>query len=124
MDPDDADLTVTEIGSGGVGFSLPQHIAALCLPVVKASFADSPDAQNYLEMKVVDQPTGDQYVLIFARSTRQTPHELRLAAEAKHDRLLAELDTIAATHSGDPSGLARAVTGILDRTSPFDPTAR
>ena len=121
VDPGEIDLTVTDIGSGGVGFSLPKHIAELCLPIVKASFAEFPEAENYLEMKVFDSPTGDRYVLSFARSARQTPGELRRVAEQKHDRLLAELAAAAAASDerDDPDNLARSVGAILARHTPF-----
>ena len=38
-----------------------------------------------------DPKTGDEYVLIFARSKGQTPHELRMAAEARADAVHANV---------------------------------
>jgi hypothetical protein len=48
---------------------------------MKASFAENPDAANYLETTVRDPDSGARYVLIFAKSQTQTPHELRTLAE-------------------------------------------
>lgn len=51
----------------------------------------NPGAPNYLENKVRDPDTGKEYVLIFARSMGQTPHELRMAAEERLETAQADV---------------------------------
>lgn len=48
---------------------------------MKASFGENPDAAKYLETAITDPDNGSRYVLIFAKSQAQTPHELRTLAE-------------------------------------------
>lgn len=55
-------------------------------PLVKActaGFAANPDAVNYLEYELMRSDDDRRYVVIFARSKGQTPHELRQAAEQR-----------------------------------------
>lgn len=42
---------------------------------------------NYVEWQMELPSTGERLVLVAARSPKQTPHELRMAAEARLDRI-------------------------------------
>lgn len=119
------DVKVTDIGSGGVGFTTPKEIADLCLPLVKGMFEDFPEAENYLEMRCNDAATGDMYVLSFARSARQTPGELRRAAEAKHDAILSEMAAAAAEFktSNDHHAFTSEIRRIVAASPRFTPVA-
>jgi hypothetical protein len=83
VEPRESDVLINELGPQGVSLATPAEFAAALLPVLKASFQENPDAENYLETTVTDRDDHSRYVMIFARSQRQTPHELRMAAEKK-----------------------------------------
>lgn len=85
VEPGTDDVDLLELGPQGISISRPQQMSAMMLQVMIESFAENPDAVNYLENKVRDPDTGNEYVLIFARSSGQTPHELRMAAEQRVD---------------------------------------
>lgn len=80
-EPEGEDLDITRLGPSGVSMANPVWLAASLLAVMKASFGENPDAVNYLETTVFDPDNGSRYVMIFARSAFQTPHELRMTAE-------------------------------------------
>lgn len=102
------DVEITGLGPDGVSVLTPTDVAANLLPAIKAAFEEFPDAENYLEIPVYDPADGARYVLTFARSKAQTPHELRVRAE----RDLA--DARAAIHRQ----YASAVWGIKTRPRP------
>lgn len=85
VEPGDDDGDLLELGPNGVSVSRPEQLSAMMLDIMLAGFEENPDAVNYLENHVRDPKTGKEYVLIFARSVGQTPHELRMAAEARSD---------------------------------------
>lgn len=74
---------VTEAGPNGFAWATPAHIADMCRAVIDTAFEDNPDATNYLEWGVQSADQKQHYVLTFCRSKGQTPHALRMAAEAK-----------------------------------------
>lgn len=86
----DGDMEITRLGGDGVGVLTPADVAANLLPVIEQAFEEFPDAENYLEIPVRNPETGHRYVLTFARSARQTPHELRMAAEVKLEKAYAD----------------------------------
>lgn len=79
--PEEDDLNIHSLGPSGIRLANPVELAASMLPVMKTSFGDHPDAVNYLETAIRDPESGARYVLIFAKSAAQTPHELRTRAE-------------------------------------------
>jgi hypothetical protein len=81
IEPEGEDLAIHRLGPSGVSMANPAGLAAFLLENMKAAFAENPDAANYLETQVVDPDTWSRYVLIFAKSKDQTPHELRTRAE-------------------------------------------
>jgi hypothetical protein len=81
--PEESDVLIHELGPQGVSLATPAEFAKALLPVLKGSFQENPDAENYLETTVTDRDDYSRYVMIFARSERQTPHELRMSAEKK-----------------------------------------
>ena len=68
-------------GPSGISVANPVGLAITLLENMKASFQENPEAANYLETTVRDPDDGARYVLIFAKSKAQTPHELRTRAE-------------------------------------------
>lgn len=74
---------VTEANPNGFAWAMPEDVANMCREVIEAAFKDNPDAANYLEWVVRGNETGKRYVMTFCRSKQQTPHDLRMAAEAK-----------------------------------------
>lgn len=82
IEPAEDDLEITSLGPEGVKALTPESIATNLVPVIRAAFEEFPDAENYLEMPLKDPADGHRYLLTFCRSAAQTPHELRLAAEA------------------------------------------
>jgi hypothetical protein len=79
----EGDVAIQELGPEGVSLVTPAALAASLLPILKASFQENPDAANYLETTVTDPDDYNRYVLIFAPSAQQTPHELRMTAEKR-----------------------------------------
>jgi hypothetical protein len=78
---DPVGIEVSSLGPEGAAVITPVEIAANLLPTIQAAFEKFPDAENYLEMPVHDRSDGHRYLLTFARSKDQTPHELRVRAE-------------------------------------------
>lgn len=76
-------LAINSVGPEGICAAAPIDVAQALVPVIKAAFEEFPDAENYLEFGFTDPVSRDRYVLLFCRSARQTPHALRLQAEAK-----------------------------------------
>lgn len=91
VQPGEDDVDVHELGPQGISVGRPEQLSAMMLEILLASFEDNPDAVNYLESKVRDPKTYQEYVLIFARSQGQTPHQLRMAAEAKLESARADV---------------------------------
>lgn len=99
---DEHDVDVTEISPNGValGGGTVKDVADWCWAIMHNALESNPDAANYLEHEIqvtVHGPerTDPDYVLIFARSSAQTPHRLRTRAEQDartaqdtHDTLL------------------------------------
>lgn len=79
------DVDVLRAGPEGLDLSMSRRIAEDYLVAARETFKANPDAVNYVEHTVVDRETHQRYVLIFARSPLQTPHELRMAAEAARE---------------------------------------
>lgn len=86
-----ADATINQLSPGGVPVGLPAYVSRLLVAMCQAQFAAYPDAENYLESTVYDRENNTSYVIICARSEKQTPHALRMKAEAEVERLRAEL---------------------------------
>lgn len=83
MKPIEDDTLVNTAGPDGISVAPPEVLAAAMLDGARAAFSEYPDAENYLESVVIDREENKRYVMIFARSKEQTPHELRMAAEQK-----------------------------------------
>lgn len=83
VEPGEEDLDITELGPAGISVRRPEHLSAMMLEILLASFEEHPDAMNYLENEVIDPKTGNRYILTFARSAQQTPDALRRAAEQR-----------------------------------------
>lgn len=79
--PEEDDLSIHNLGPNGISLANPVGLAIDLLANMKASFAENPDAVNYLETTIRDPDDGARYVLIFAKSAARTPHELRTLAE-------------------------------------------
>lgn len=99
VEPDEhtRDANFEGFDDGSVRFSTPED-ASLALGTIAKAMLDADGTTNYLEASVHDEE-GNTYVVCAARSSGQTPHALRLAAEARADRAesrLAELETTGA----------------------------
>jgi hypothetical protein len=81
VEPEEEDLDIHSLGSSGVSMANPIGLAVTLMENMRDSFAENPDAANYLETTVRDPESGARYVLIFAKSQAQTPHEFRTKAE-------------------------------------------
>jgi hypothetical protein len=85
----DALVRMSEDGSVTVG--VPAFFGSMLVPMVEALFDANPDAENYLETQMHSQTVpGRTWVVIAARSPAQTPHALRLAAQARAETAEAE----------------------------------
>lgn len=91
VEPGEDDVNVHELGPQGISVTRPEQLSEIMLEIMRAGFEEHPDAVNYLENSVLDPKAGKEYVLIFARSKGQTPHELRMAAEAKLESARADV---------------------------------
>jgi hypothetical protein len=89
--PGEDDVDLTELGPNDISLRRPKEVTAMMLHAILEGFRENPDAVNYLENEVLDPATGNRYVLTFARSKGQTPHELRMAAEARVDTVHANV---------------------------------
>lgn len=88
-DPDVTAMEVLSLGPEGLRLAQPQFVMDYLLAMLAAMTAEFPDFENYLEQRLRDPDTGEDFVLTIRRVTGKTPHELRLAAEEK----LAEITT-------------------------------
>ena len=75
-------LNINSVGPEGISVSTPADVANALLPVIRTAFEEFPEAENYVEFAFADPAARDSYVLLFCRSSGQTPHALRLRAEA------------------------------------------
>lgn len=81
-------LEVIRLDTSGLSVTTPTQVATVLAATMESALAEHPAAENYLEMKLqTPDGEGGQYVLIFARSEGQTPHELKVAAEDEVSRL-------------------------------------
>jgi hypothetical protein len=92
------DVDVLSAGPEDIGLSLSRKIADDYVVAARETFKENPAGTNYVEHLVIDRENHRRYVLIFAQSPKQTPHELRMAAERelgearqRHAELEAEL---------------------------------
>lgn len=67
----------------------PQEVALLLGEIMEAAFAETPEAKNYLESSLTLRT--HKYVMTFQRRDGSTPHDLRLAAEARAEAAEAAL---------------------------------
>lgn len=75
-------LEMIRLDPTGLTLGTPPELAATLARMAAETLGENPDAENYLEWTFHVPGDDDcRYVLTFARSTEQTPHELRLAAE-------------------------------------------
>lgn len=88
-----SDVDVTDLGPNKQGFSMPEYLALMYTEFAREAFNQEPRAKNYIETKLQDKETGKQFVFTLARSKEQTPHALRMKAEAERDALKAKLET-------------------------------
>lgn len=94
VEPSELPLEVTgwQPTEGGVqaSFSAPEQLVCAMLRLVKSVLDGTDGAVNYVEQEVVDREAPyNRYVVIAARSSGQTPHALRQAAEARLAAVLA-----------------------------------
>ncbi|HEX9226162.1 MAG TPA: hypothetical protein VF885_05845 [Arthrobacter sp.] len=123
VEPEEEDLNIHALGPSGIRLANPVELAASMLPVMKTSFGDNPDAVNYLETAIRDPESGARYVLIFAKSAAQTPHELRTRAEENLTRAREEAQAVntaavqkllQAPRHGKPDSFEAGVKAALD----------
>jgi hypothetical protein len=91
-EPEDPAARAQALGfdrDGGVSVSPAEELTAALLAPTRKLFADHGDAaQNYVSWEVNDrEEPGRRWFLFAARSAQQTPHELRMQAEAEVTRL-------------------------------------
>lgn len=105
---------------GTLGLTLPQvaqeRLVEICVAMLSAS-----EAPNYLECPVTT-PDGQRYAVAACRSTKQTPHELRMEAERQLAEAQAKLAAIREVCGGKTRDrgdvdFAREVRKILDAGS-------
>lgn len=89
-----ADTVLNDLGPSGVGFGLPEYVADLLIGMCRMQFEMFPDAENYTSSTVYDRENHQRYVVICARSDKQTPHALRRQAEAERDAARAEVERL------------------------------
>jgi hypothetical protein len=77
---------VLKLGPNRMNTSVARELADRLVVAARESFAENPDAVNYTETLVTDRENGARYVMIFARSPHQTPHQLRMAAERELEK--------------------------------------
>lgn len=76
---------------GWVKIAPPEELGLYLGSVAKAMLDAHEDAVNYVEWEVRDRESLERTVLSVARSKGQTPHALRMAAEAERDQVRALL---------------------------------
>lgn len=82
---DDPDLDLASIAADGtMSLSAPEQLLHALAPIAEAVLTDS-DAANYVEMPVRHPDHDGTLLITVARSTGQTPHELRQAAVRERD---------------------------------------
>ncbi|MFS0885354.1 hypothetical protein [Aeromicrobium sp. 179-A 4D2 NHS] len=82
-DEDDVLLTGTR-DDGTIRFAPPERIAQI-LTNWGRTILDQNDAPNFVEMQLIDNETGEEYVTSVARSKGQTPHQMLAAANERAD---------------------------------------
>lgn len=129
--PHDTDAVVERVGPDELALS-DENLLALFRrfwPLLHADLEANPAAVNYLEHGITvetDVPgpkaADPAYVLIVARSKGQTPHQLRVAAEARADAAEAAFDRLlerVREATGCTGGLEEldVALGMLDRAT-------
>lgn len=84
---------LTGFGDGGISMTTPKE-AAENLAVWAYTLLTSVDATNYVEQAAHHPETGQRLAVVACWTDRQTPHELRLAAERRADEAEARLRAI------------------------------
>jgi hypothetical protein len=118
-EPDEPAARAQALGfdaDGAVSVSPAEELTAIMLAPVRQLFEDHGDAaKNYVSWEVLDRAEpGRRWFLFAARSAQQTPHELRMKAEAEVTRLQRIVDSVAAVaaaaqeheESGEPCDYA------------------
>lgn len=77
----DASLVSAIPGDHGLDMGIKHPLVAL----MADSLAKMVDGNNYVEMSMSHQQTGDSYTISCQRQSRPTPHELRKRAEEERD---------------------------------------
>lgn len=81
-EPATGEFSYTNFSPDLVSLSGPERIAQYCIPIVESSFNEI-GAENYLEYRFHNPETKQGYHLIFQKSGKFTPAELREQAVAK-----------------------------------------
>lgn len=82
-DQDVEAMEVISLGPEGLRLAQPQFVMDYLLAMLSAMTAEFPDFENYLEQRLRDPETAEEFVLTIRRIEGKSPHELRLAAEEK-----------------------------------------
>lgn len=110
---DEHEVLMRSFGPGNaMSADLPLYMADTLLAGARAAFAQNPDAPNYVVYSVYDQAASREYVITVAYRSGQTPHQLRVKAEAERDMALdalARLTVLAAENDAVSSEDIRAV---------------
>lgn len=96
--PADVDAFLASIDDGTFGVSGTEWLARVLVHLASGAL-DRPDADNYVELTLADSDLA--YAVALCRSTSQTPHALRMAAEERAERLAQRLREL----GEDPDGI-------------------
>ena len=87
----DVEVFLATIHNGEFGVKLPEWFSRVMLAGARAALDE---AENYVEMLLVDPTTHERFTVTVLKPGGRTPHELRLEAEAERDEALAQLTAL------------------------------
>ncbi|MBC9704809.1 MAG: hypothetical protein H9W81_07515 [Enterococcus sp.] len=118
-EPATGKISYTELSPDLISFTGPEDIAKYFIPIVESAFNDI-GADNYLEYRFQNPETRQRYHLIFQKSDKFTPAELKEQAEVKREiaeRKLTEYEnpqqyeTLAEISSLNPNSILTSAEG-------------
>lgn len=84
-DPLTGKISYNNLSPDLISFTGPEDIAKYCIPIVENAFNEL-NADNYLEYRFQNPVSQQRYHLIFQKSGKFTPAELREQAELKREQ--------------------------------------
>ncbi|QNO01137.1 hypothetical protein [Mycobacterium phage CELFI] len=90
----ETDSMISELDPNAFSLGLPAWLADQFIAIAKVWHAQYPEDANYLESRLREKDTNQEWVFYVAKAKDRTPHALREKAEARVAELEAELSAL------------------------------